>query len=97
VYKLFVTDYTSKQAVYPVKANWCDPLLSEYVLNIEMWDTAGDYAEHMEPGGYYFLNNVKMKYSNHGYEEGRMNNVEKCRKLSEEDAGNNHQLSELLR
>jgi hypothetical protein len=82
---LYVTDYTSNPKVTPVQGSWCPPELSDRILKVEMWDTASQLAQIMEPGEYWFLRNARMKVSDSGYVEGTMQLAEKVRKLDEND------------
>jgi hypothetical protein len=98
VYSVYVTDYTANDQMHTIAAKWCDTLLANRVLKIEMWEDAATFArESMKPGEYYFLNNVKMKIGRAGYVEGTMTYPEKNRKLLEEDAERSPHWRELLR
>jgi hypothetical protein len=83
VYSLYVTDYTINPKITPVQGSWCPPELSDYILKVEMWDTASQIAQTMEPGEYWFLRNARMKVSDSGYIEATMQLAEKVQKLDE--------------
>ncbi|KAF8623517.1 hypothetical protein AX15_006294 [Amanita polypyramis BW_CC] len=95
VYSLYVTDYTKHDHISPVQANWCSPELSEYVLKMEMWDTAAKTGPTMEPGTYYAISNARMRLSKAGYLEGKVV-LPKIIKLNEGDADRNPHLKDLL-
>jgi hypothetical protein len=82
----------------PVKAHWCDPLLADRVLTIEMWCEARNYAkDNMEPGEFYLLQNARIKIGADYYAVGTISEFHKSRKLSESNEKNNVHLGELLR
>lgn len=80
----------------PVQAIWCPPELADRVFKIEMWDDASILAQTIEKGDYWFLRNVRMRISLGGYLEGNMQQVEKVRKLDENEASSNNHLMALL-
>ncbi|KAG5354094.1 hypothetical protein C0989_009792 [Termitomyces sp. Mn162] len=87
VYSLYVTDYTANAGVYPIEASWCPPGLSDYVLQIQVWDGAVDMARGMFAGEYYSIENARMMMSRAGYVEGKV--VEKkIQKLDVKEDGN---------
>jgi len=97
-YSLYVTDYTVNKEIQPVTATWCDPLLADRVLKVEMWNNAAEYARSMmRAGDYYFLGNNRMKISGNGYVVGTMSEDEKIRKLDEAEEERHPLLQDLLR
>ncbi|KAF8891203.1 hypothetical protein BD779DRAFT_1513799 [Infundibulicybe gibba] len=96
VISLYVTDYTKNSQVVAVQGAWCLPQLGDYILKIELWDSAADVGRTMAPGEYYALKNVRMKVSKGGYVEGTLS-APKILKMLEEDAGVNPQLEALLK
>jgi hypothetical protein len=97
-FTLYVTDYTSNSQMRPVATRWCDPLLADRILTIEMWEEARNYAkDNMEPGEFYFLGNARMKVGSDGYAVGTISEVHKSRRLLEKDAQRDGPLKELLR
>jgi len=93
-----VTDYTSKPGTYAEHSSeWCPVYLADRVLRIEMWrDKAVTLAQQMNPGEYWSLDNVRMKISNAGYNEGSFSEAAKARKLSTADLDTNPHLQALL-
>lgn len=79
-----------------MQASWCPPELADRVFKIEMWDDASRLAQTMEKGDYWFLRNVRMRISFGGYLEGNMQQVEKVRKLEENEESSNIHLMALL-
>jgi hypothetical protein len=95
VYTLFVTDYTRNEQVPLVQGNWCPSSLSEYILQLEMWDAAAEAAANMRPGHYYLIKNARMKINPAGYLEGKVAQS-KITELDEADAETNVHLKSLL-
>ena len=96
MYSLYVTDYTTNPRITPVQGSWCPPSLEERILKVEMWDTASQLGQTMEPGEYWFLRNARMKISDGGYLEGTMQLAEKVQKLNENDLTRDPHLEALL-
>lgn len=46
-----------------------------------MWDSARDFAKLMNPGEYWYLHNVRMKWNQNHYMEGTMQRAEKFTQL----------------
>lgn len=95
VYTLFVTDYTRNEQMPAVQGSWCPSFLSEYVLQLEMWDAAAEAARNMRPGQYYLIKNARMKISTLGYLEGKVAQG-KITELEEADAETSIHLKSLL-
>jgi hypothetical protein len=93
-----VTDYTSKSGTSTEHgSDWCPATLADRVLRIEMWrEKAAALAQQMNPGDYWYLDNVRMKVSNSGYIEGSFSEAVKARKLSTADVDANQHLRALL-
>ena len=97
IYSIYVTDYTSKSGTFVEHSEWCPVSLADRVLRIEMWrGEAVALAQQMNPGEYWSLDNVRMKFSKGGYIEGSFSEAAKARKLSVADVDTNHHLQELL-
>ena len=78
-----------------VQSNWCPTSLSEFVLQMEMWDDAAEIARTMREGQYYLIKNARMRANPNGYLEGKV--VEsKIIQLEEADAEMNIHLQSLL-
>ena len=78
-----------------VQSNWCPTSLSEFVLQMEMWDDAAEVARTMKEGEYYHIKNARMRANHQGYLEGKV--VEsKIVRLEETDADMNIHLQSLL-
>ena len=78
-----------------VQSNWCPTSLSEFVLQMEMWDDAAEVARTMKEGEYYHIKNARMRANHQGYLEGKV--VEsKIVRLEETDADMNIHLRSLL-
>ncbi|KAF5381117.1 hypothetical protein D9615_004129 [Tricholomella constricta] len=96
VYSLYVTDYTVNEAITPVQAEWCPAGLADHVLKIEAWDAAVEVVQTMFVGEYYSIKNARMKFSQGGYLEGKLNE-QKVRKLDvEEDSDVDRHFKALL-
>jgi ssDNA-binding domain of telomere protection protein len=95
VHTLYVTDYTHNGQVRGVQSNWCPNSLSDYVLQMEMWDDAAEIAQTMREGNYYLIKNARMRNSSAGYLEGKVVQP-KIIQLEEEDAQRNSHLQALL-
>lgn len=80
---VYVTDYTANALVYSVQGNWCPPELHGRVLQCDMWDDARNIANMMTPGEYWYLHNVRAKWSPSHYMEGTMQLAEKVTQLDE--------------
>ncbi|CAL1705544.1 unnamed protein product [Somion occarium] len=95
IYNLYVTDYTRNELFIPQQSDWCPPGLLDRVLQIEMWDDAALAAEDMQPGEFYLLRNVRMRYSQGGGMAGKL--VEnKITKLDVDELDSQPYLAELL-
>ena len=95
VHSIYVTDYTRNNQMAGVQSSWCPTSLSEFVLQMEMWDDAAEVARTMKEGEYYFIKNVRMRANHEGYLEGKV--VEsKIALLEETDAEANIHLQSLL-
>lgn len=95
VYSLYITDYTRHDQGTPVQADWCPPELSDYVLKMEMWDSASKIGPTMEPGTYYAISNARMRFSRGGYLEAKMV-LPKITRLNEDEAARMPHLKDLL-
>ncbi|KIM48825.1 hypothetical protein M413DRAFT_21140 [Hebeloma cylindrosporum] len=95
VYTLFVTDYTRNEHTPIFQGNWCSSSLSEYVLQLEMWDASAEAAQNMRPGHYYLIKNARMKINTAGYYEGKVAEA-KITELQEAEAETNIHLKSLL-
>jgi hypothetical protein len=80
---VYVTDYTANALVYPVQGTWCPPELHGRVFQCDMWDDARNIAKMMTPGEYWYLHNVRAKWSTSHYMEGTMQLAEKVTQLDE--------------
>ncbi|KAG9318610.1 hypothetical protein JVU11DRAFT_703 [Chiua virens] len=69
---VYITDYTTNPSVISVHAAWCSPELSEYVLRCDMWDDAKNVARMMNPGEYWYLNNIRARWNLSQRMEGTM-------------------------
>ena len=78
-----------------VQSNWCPTSLSEFVLQMEMWDDAAEVAQTMQEGGYYLIKNARMRANLAGYLEGKVAQS-KIFQLEEKDAQTNTFLQNLL-
>ncbi|KAJ3513748.1 hypothetical protein NLJ89_g2773 [Agrocybe chaxingu] len=94
-YTLYVTDYTRNAEMRGVQSNWCPSSLSDYVLQLEMWDAAAVRAQKMRPGQYYYIENARMRTNTAGYPEGKVAQ-DKIHLLEEDDSANNAHLRALL-
>ncbi|CAA7271520.1 unnamed protein product [Cyclocybe aegerita] len=94
-YTLYVTDYTRNEEMRGVQSNWCPSSLSDYVLQLEMWDAAAVRAQKMRPGQYYYIENARMRINTAGYPEGKVAQ-DKIYLLEEEDSVKNSNLRALL-
>jgi hypothetical protein len=90
-----VTDYTRNDQVAGVQSNWCPTSLSDYVLQMEMWDDAAEIARTMREGDYYLIKNARMRANPGGYLEGKVVQS-KIFQLDEKDAETNVHLQALL-
>ena len=95
VYTLYVTDYTHNGQMRSVQSNWCPNSLSDYVLQMEMWDDAAAIAQTMREGNYYLIKNARMRNNSAGYLEGKVAQS-KIIQLKEEDGQRNSHLQTLL-
>ena len=78
-----------------VQSNWCPTSLSEFVLQMEMWDDAAEVARTMREGEYYLIKNARMRANPEGYLEGKVAQS-KIVQLDESDADTNIHLQSLL-
>ena len=78
-----------------VQSNWCPTSLSEFVLQMEMWDDAAEVAQTMKEGEYYFIKNARMRANHEGFLEGKVTQS-KIVQLAETDADANIHLRSLL-
>ena len=93
-----MTDYTSNTLLPPVTTSWSLAELAQSILKIEMWDSAAETAETMQPGDLYALQNVRMKVSTGGTIEARMSEGKrKIKKLDQDELEGETHLVELLR
>ena len=90
-----MTDYTSNDQMAGVQSNWCPSSLSEFVLQMEMWDDAAQVAQTMKEGEYYLIKNARMRANHDGYLEGKVTQS-KIYQLEETDAEKNVHLRSLL-
>ena len=78
-----------------VQSHWCPTSLSEYVLQMEMWDDAAEVARTMREGEYYHIKNARMRANLNGYLEGKVAEA-KLVQLEETDAETDIHLQSLL-
>lgn len=78
-----------------VQSNWCPTSLSEFVLQMEMWDDAAEIARRMKEGEYYLIKNARMRANPSGYLEGKVAQS-KIFQLEETDVETNIHLRSLL-
>ena len=78
-----------------VQASWCPTSLSEFVLQMEMWDDAAEVARTMKEGEYYLIKNPRLRANHEGYLEGKVAES-KIVRLEETDAETNVHLRSLL-
>lgn len=95
VHTVYVTDYTRNDQVRGVQSNWCPTSLSDFVLQMEMWDEAAGIAQTMQEGDYYLIKNARMRANLEGYLEGKVSQS-KIVQLDEKDAETNTYLQSLL-
>lgn len=95
VHTIYVTDYTRNDQVAGVQSNWCTPSLSDYVLQMEMWDGAAEIARTMREGEYYLIKNARMRINGGGFLEGKVAES-KIFLLEEDEAATNVHLQALL-
>jgi hypothetical protein len=95
VHTIYMTDYTLNNQLASVQSHWCPPSLSDFVLQMEMWDDAAGVARTMREGEYYLIKNARMRANNNGYLEGKVAES-KIFKLEETDAETNIHLKSLL-
>jgi len=95
VHTLYVTDYTRNNQMRGVQSNWCPTSLSDFVLQMEMWDDAAEIARKMREGDYYYIKNARMRANPAGYLEGKVTQS-KIIQLEEKDAQTNNYLQTLL-
>lgn len=90
-----MTDYTRNNQTKGVQGKWCPTPLSDFVLQIEMWDEAAKIGQTMREGEYYLIKNARMRASREGFLEGKVSES-KIIQLDEEDAQTNSHLQALL-
>lgn len=90
-----MTDYTHNNQMAGVQSSWCPPSLSDFVLQMEMWDDAAEVARTMREGEYYLIKNARMRANHHGYLEGKVTQS-KIVQLEETEAETNIHLQSLL-
>ncbi|KAF8798203.1 hypothetical protein BYT27DRAFT_7123725 [Phlegmacium glaucopus] len=95
VHNLYVTDYTRNDQMRGVQSSWCPTSLSDFVLQMEMWDGAAEVARTMQEGDYYLIKNARMRANPAGYLEGKVAQS-KMVQLEEKDAQTNKHLQTLL-
>ena len=84
-----MTDYTHNNQMAGVQSSWCPTSLSEFVLQMEMWDDAAEIARTMREGEYYHIKNARMRANQEGYLEGKVTQS-KIVQLEETDVENIH-------
>ena len=84
-----MTDYTHNNQMAGVQSSWCPTSLSEFVLQMEMWDDAAEIARTMKEGEYYHIKNARMRANQEGYLEGKVTQS-KIVQLEETDVENIH-------
>ena len=67
------------------------------MLQVEFSHSSYDAAAQMQPGEYYTLANMRLKYGGSGCVEGRMQEAHKVQKLDEDALEDQPRLLELLR
>lgn len=90
-----MTDYTRNDQMAGVQSNWCPTSLSDFVLQMEMWDDAAEVARTMREGEYYHIKNARMRANPNGYLEGKVAQS-KIVRLEETDVETNIHLQSLL-
>ena len=95
VFSLYITDYTRNDKGKPVQGDWCPPELSDYVVKMEMWDSASKVGPTMKPGTYYTMSNARMRMSRGGYLEAKMV-LPKITRLNEDEAARIPHFKDLL-
>lgn len=95
VHTVYVTDYTRNDQTAGVQSHWCPTSLSEFVLQMEMWDDAAEVAQTMREGEYYHIKNARMLANPNGYLEGKVVQS-KIVQLEETDAETDIHLRSLL-
>lgn len=90
-----MTDYTRNEQMAGVQSNWCPTSLSDFVLQMEMWDDAAEVARTMREGEYYLIKNARMRANINGYLEGKVAQS-KIVQLEEANAKTNIHLQSLL-
>ncbi|KAH6918337.1 hypothetical protein BKA70DRAFT_1554421 [Coprinopsis sp. MPI-PUGE-AT-0042] len=98
VFNLYVTDYTKRRDDKRHEAtSWCPKGLIGCVLKIELWDDAAQMGPELQKGCFVKLDNVRMRLSNGGYYEGKMQEKEKkIRILDPKDTTDNPHFEALL-
>ncbi|KAF9469263.1 hypothetical protein BDZ94DRAFT_1244088 [Collybia nuda] len=95
VCSLYVTDYTANSSTIPCSQQWCPPRLSDFILKVEVWDSAVETARTMAKGEFYCIKNLRAVISTGGYLEGKL--VEnKIERLEETAVGQNGPLGALI-
>lgn len=95
VYSLYVTDYTTNPSTTPCSQQWCPQKLSDFILKVEVWDSAVEAAQNMVKGEFYSIKNMRALISHGGYMEGKL--VEpKIERLEEAAASHNRPLEALI-
>ena len=90
-----MTDYTRNDQAAGVQSSWCPTSLSEFVLQMELWDGAAEVARTMREGEYYHIKNARMRANHAGYLEAKVTEP-KIVQLEETDAETNIYLQSLL-
>ncbi|KAH9945797.1 uncharacterized protein BXZ73DRAFT_37305 [Epithele typhae] len=96
-FAVYVTDYTRNEHTNHTHGDWCPAKLAPFVLQVEFSMSSYDVAAEMEVGRYYAIHNMKSKYGNRGYMEGRMQEGRKIKKLDEDELEFHPELVELLK
>ena len=80
---VYLTDYTAIPLAYPLTSSWCPPELFSRILRCEMWDDAKMAAKEMNPGEYWYLDNVRAKWNPAHYMEATMQLQQRTIRLDE--------------
>lgn len=98
VYTLFVTDYTRNNSIVPVEKDMWPKQLCDKVLKFELFAPAAEKGPAIaERKGYYFFGNCRMKVSTGGYWEATWSQINKMRRLDEDELEAEPHLAELLK
>ncbi|KAF5389199.1 hypothetical protein D9757_003385 [Collybiopsis confluens] len=83
-YDIYITDYTSNSSCPNYEADWTPRGLSQSILKVELWDKSAEFGPNMEIGGVYSFRNIRIRRTNYGFYEAKMQEL-KLFKLDAED------------